>query len=100
MANFLVKRSLKLNSPLHQETIQELTDLLPGIQNIQLSGNMLHLSYDVRKIQLKTILDAANASVKANRWNKLKQQYYQFTDTNLAQASGHTPSCCNKAPRG
>ncbi|CAG9295853.1 hypothetical protein [Celerinatantimonas diazotrophica] len=98
MANFLVKRSLKLNTALCQDTLQELKDF-PGIQQIQLSEHTLYLVYDVRKTQLKTILEAANANVKSSRWNKLKQHYYQFTDTNLAQASGHTPSCCNKAPR-
>lgn len=98
MANFLVKRSLKLNTPLQQEMVQQLQDF-PGLRSIEFSNNTLHLSYDVRETQLKTILNAADVTIKPSRWNKLKQRYYQFTDANLAQASGHTPSCCNKVPR-
>lgn len=98
MANFNVVRTLYLHESISPETYTTLMNL-PGISAIENKGKYLKLHYDVRQLQFQRILNETDLKISRTRLQQWKYNYYQFTDSNLAQASGHTPHCCNKIPR-
>ncbi|CAG8998663.1 MAG: hypothetical protein CENE_00618 [Candidatus Celerinatantimonas neptuna] len=98
MANFDVVRTLYLDECISPEKYTTLMNMT-GICSIENKGKKLKLHYDVRKLQFHQILDETDLKISRTRLQQWKYNYYQFTDSNLAQASGHIPHCCNKIPR-
>lgn len=98
MTNFVVSRKFKLAEPLAPQQ-RAILDELPGIKEWHEQSEKLQVKYDASQLQLMGIIEQAQLKPVSSRLQQWRLQYYRFTDQNLAQESGHTPSCCNKLPR-
>ncbi|MFM2485644.1 hypothetical protein [Celerinatantimonas yamalensis] len=98
MANFWVKRTIRLQQPLTPSQTAKLAHY-EGLADYQDQALLLTLHYDARKLNFEGIVHEIQLTLAQSRWNRCKARYYQFTDSNLADAAGASPPCCNKPPR-
>ncbi|MFM2480461.1 hypothetical protein [Celerinatantimonas sp. YJH-8] len=98
MTNFVVSRKLKLAQSITPEQ-QDILSELPGLMTWDVQGNTFQVKYDASQLQLSGIMELAGLKPATNKLQQWRIRYYQFTDQNLAQESGHVPHCCNKLPR-
>jgi hypothetical protein len=103
-----VVRTIKLKSPLTGSECEDIYNTLKGYKGIHKvtakSGSAnICLAYDASVIDYQSIvktLKLAGVNKAQTLWEKIKDNWYQYTDTNAREnANLPPPSCCNKPPK-
>lgn len=100
---FTVTRTLRLDAPpLAMNTVRDRLQAQDGVLEIQPvhNGKSLRVRYDASSIgveRIARVLDEAGAPLAHDRWSRLKQAWYRYTDSNI-QATAKTSggSCCSQ----
>ncbi|OMH31762.1 hypothetical protein [Motiliproteus sp. MSK22-1] len=109
--NYLVKRSLKLQSVKESETKQIVEQLmeLAEVDDAFFSFNkticILNISYDASiktgpLKEIKAVLSHFDTFITNDWWTRNKVSYYEFLDQNIFDNARHVPACCSKPPPG
>ncbi len=103
-----VRRHLKIPSLQHKAdtlSVIAVVDTLPGVRQaeVDLSHYRLKLLYDSSQVdfqRVKTDLEASGYPTAADRWSRLREQWYRFVDSNMRENShAPPPVCCSKPPK-
>lgn len=104
--DFLMIRHLRLErlDVGKAESITSAIDNIAGIDTVSIKEDkqILDLSYEASQVNIKHIEDIVRQNgcdIGQDRWSRLKEGWYRFTDENAHSNAAHRASCCNKLPR-